>query len=302
MRKIAFGYSTLCNIRCRHCVAAGEEPQSTKMELDRAKKLIHELADANVGGISFTAGEPFIFFNDIVELVGLCRSLNIYTRVVTNCYWAASEEKAREKMQVLRNAGLSQLRLSFSRYHQEHVPPVNIVNAVKGCRANSIAYFVSFITDFSEEDDEYELFLQGNSLKYFPEPLIFAGRAENMSRRSIHTDYQENRCSMNPYLSPDMNLYACCDAGTEFTATDFFLLGNVNEKSIDALLTKSEADQLYCCIRNMGITPIASFAGLKAREIIQYRKCELCMKLFNSAENLAKMRNAAKGLLQSWVR
>ena len=90
MRNIAFGYSTRCNIKCEHCVAAGEKLASSKMELNEAKQSIKKLAAAGVTGISFTAGEPTIYYSDLLELLELCATHNIYTRVVTNSLWATN--------------------------------------------------------------------------------------------------------------------------------------------------------------------------------------------------------------------
>ena len=149
------------------------------------------------------------------------------------------------------------------------------------------------MTDFRKEDDQFEEFLRDNKLKYFPEPVIYAGRANGFSREKILTDYQENRCAMNPYLAPDLNMYACCDAGSHFTSTNFFFLGNLANNTIDQLITKSEVNPLYKCIRSMGITNIASFAGMKAREIITYRKCELCKRLFDSQEMLKTLQGSS---------
>jgi MoaA/NifB/PqqE/SkfB family radical SAM enzyme len=86
MRKLAFGYSTRCNIRCEHCVATEDLPAGRKMDHDKAKELIVEMARAGVGGISFSAGEPFLYFNKIAELVKLCSQIGIYTRIVTNSF------------------------------------------------------------------------------------------------------------------------------------------------------------------------------------------------------------------------
>ncbi len=302
MRKIAFGYSTRCNIRCSHCVAAGETPDIKKMELPKAKEIIRELSAAGVTGISFTAGEPFIYFNDLLEMVGLCRDLNIYTRIVTNSYWARSGEKAEEHLRQLKQHGLCQLRLSFSRWHQEHVPHENVLNAARGCVKNGIDYFVSFVTDFTEDDDRYEKYLRKHCLKFFPEPVIYAGRAGNFGRSGVFTDYQANCCPMNPYLAPDLNMYACCDAGSHFTVTNFFLLGNLNNHTVNHLFTKNETTPLYNCIRSMGITSIASFAGFKSRDIVTYRKCELCRELFNSPERLKLLEQAVVTYLPKWTR
>jgi len=53
MRKLAFGYSTKCNIRCEHCVATEDLSADKKMYSDRAREIIVEMAQAGVGGISF---------------------------------------------------------------------------------------------------------------------------------------------------------------------------------------------------------------------------------------------------------
>ncbi len=301
MRKIAFGYSNRCNIRCAHCVAVGDIPVNEKMDPSKAREVIKDMAEAGVTGISFTAGEPFIYFDDLLDQVSLCRELKIYTRIVTNSFWAKSPEKARQLINMLKQSGLSQLRLSYSRWHQENVPSSNILNAVQACQSAEIDYFISFVTDFSEEDDAYEQFLRQHGLKFFPEPVIYSGRANSFGREKIFTDYQANCCAMNPYLAPDLSMYACCDAGSHFNTTDFFLLGSLKNHAIDELFASSENNRLYNCIRSMGITNIASFAGFKTREIVTYRKCELCRKLFDSPEMLKSLQKSVSEL-QQWGR
>ena len=302
MRKIAFGYSTRCNIRCSHCVAAGETPDSSKMELAQAKNILREMAMAEVKGISFTAGEPFVYFDDLLELIDLCSENNIYTRVVTNSSWAKTPEQASEKMRQLKQCGLCQLRLSYSRWHQQHVPKQQVLYAAKACKEAGINFFISFVTDFSELDDPFEQYLRDNNLTFFPEPVIYAGRAEGFIQQPLFTDYQDNCCQMNPYVAPDLTMYACCDAGSHFNATNFFKLGSLKEWSVEQLLTKSETNTLYNCIRNMGITPIASYAGMKSRDIVTYRKCSLCKELFNDPDILHRLQKAAAGDLLRWHR
>lgn len=302
MRNIAFGYSTTCNIRCGHCVAAGDTPATQKMELSKAREIIRDMAMAGVTGVSFTAGEPFIYYDDILELVDLCHEKSMYTRIVTNSFWAKTPERTALLLGGLKQNGLSQLRLSYSRWHQQHVPQQNVLHAAEGCMQAGIDYFISFVTDFSEEDDPLEHYLRDHKLKFFPEPVIYAGRAEAISRRKILTDYQKNRCQMNPYLAPDLSMYACCDAGSHFDTTNFFFLGNLEDHAIEELFKKSESTPLYTCIRSMGITALASFAGMKARDIVTYRKCELCKKLFDVPETLRFFQDATGLELKKWVR
>lgn len=301
MRKVAFGYSTGCNVRCEHCVATHDTPVSRTMDHARAKELIGALARAGVGGISFSAGEPFLHFKEIAELVKLSGQHGIYSRIVTNSFWAGTGEAADSLVAELLANGLSQLRLSYSRWHQKNIDRENVLNAARSCRKFGLNYFVSFVTDFSPEDDPYEQFLREHGLKFFPEPVIYAGRAEAFRRRVILTDYQANCCDMNPYLTPDLDLYACCDAGSHFPETNFFYLGNLADHNPEELFSKSESEPLYNLIRTMGLTNIASYTGMKAREIITYSKCELCRRLFNSPESLTRLR-AELPQLAAWSR
>ncbi len=301
MRKIAFGYSTFCNIRCSHCVAA-QGDVGKKMELSRAKEIIRELAVAGVGGISFSAGEPLLYLDDLVQLLEVCTAHKMYTRVVTNSFWAKDTDSAQMVLSRLASAGICQVRLSFSRWHQQHVPRENIVRAVGACQDHVVDCFVSFVTDFSEEDDVCEQYLRDKELKFFPEPVIYSGRAGCFERKKLFTDYQENLCAMNPYIDPKYDMYACCDAGSHFTNTNFFYLGNLKDHSVDYLFSESENSKLYNCIRHMGITSIASFMGYKARDIITYRKCELCKLIFDSPENLKSILSADGSKLFEWWR
>lgn len=282
MRNIAFGYSTRCNITCDHCVAAGEKPSSSKMELVLAKQTIEKLAQAGVTGISFTAGEPVLFLSDLTELLLLCSKLDIYTRVVTNSFWAKDYESACQTVSALKMSGLQQLRLSFSRWHQTHINKENVYNAARACAELDVNYFVSFVTDFSEFDEEFEAYLREKKLQFFPEPLIYSGRAKGYLKNKINSDYNDNRCGMNPYLAPDFNLYACCDAGSHFSKTNAFYLGNLLHESPQTLFYRYDHNPLFQCIKHIGLSTIASFSGMTSREIIGYRKCELCEKLCNS--------------------
>jgi hypothetical protein len=272
-----------------------------KMDHDRAKEIIRELAQAGVGGISFSAGEPFLYFDEIAELVQLCSQLGIYTRIVTNSFWARTEESSDQYVSELKKNGLCQLRLSYSRWHQKNVNRNKVLNAARSCQKFGLNYFISFVTDFSKEDDLHEQFLRKHGLTFFPEPVIYAGRAESFKRRNILTDYQANCCDMNPYLSPELDMYACCDAGSSFLETNFFYLGNLNDNTPEQIFAKNETDRLYNLIRTMGLTNIASFAGMKAREIITYSKCDLCRKMFNCPDTLTQLRNEVSQLA-AWSR
>ncbi len=297
-RYAAFGYSLACNSSCAHCIARQDVGSASTMDITAAKALINELSRANVKGISFTAGEPLLFVAEINRLVGLCHICGMFSRVVTNAFWALTPQSADAIVTQLQKSGLSQLRISYSRWHGQFISQENTLNAARSCQRFGLDYFVSFITDFSPEDDARETFLRTHNLKYFPEPLLYFGGAANFKRPPACHDFHRLRCSFSPYVTPELDFYACCDAGSHFHRTGFFHVGSCTEQSMSALYTKLESQPLYHLIEQTGLSSLASSLGMPASKIVHYRKCELCEKLFNDPENLKHLKALlAKGLL-----
>ena len=56
-------------------MASGDLPAGRTMDHDKAIEIIAAMARAGVGGVSFSAGEPFLYYNQIAALVELCRKL-----------------------------------------------------------------------------------------------------------------------------------------------------------------------------------------------------------------------------------
>ena len=301
-RKIAFGYSTRCNVACGHCVAVEGHDGYQKMDLARAKTIISEMATAHIKGISFTAGEPLIYLNDMMDLLGVCKKNGIYSRIVTNGFWAKSIDCAEEVVSALKTAGLSQLRISYSRWHQDHIDRENIVSAANSCNKLGLDYFISFITDFTDQDESRERYLIEHRLRYFPEPVIYFGRAGDFDSPGLFNDYNANRCDMNPYVSPELDMFACCDAGSRFNQTGFLYLGNLNDHSIESLFQKYENNRLYRTVKTAGLTPMATSMGIPSKEIVTLRKCELCERLFNTQENLDRLQKLADSTPSPWIR
>ncbi|NNG01715.1 MAG: radical SAM protein [Desulfobacteraceae bacterium] len=301
-RRLAFGYSTQCNLNCGHCVAVDDTPAASTMALAEARTAVQELAFSDVKGISFTAGEPLLFLKELIELVRICAKHKIYTRVVTNGFWAKTPALAGDVVAELRTAGLSQLRISSSRWHQKQLSRQHIIHAAEASRMAGLDYFISFVTDFSGKDDSLEQFFQDNRLRYYPEPMIYFGRAGDLNRPKVSTDFYPNTCDMNPYLSPELNMFACCDAAGRFRKTGFLSLGNVKNSTIEELFQRYERNKVYALIKTAGLTALASHIGMKASEIVNYRKCELCEKLFDSPKNLRFIEQAAASDATRWVR
>jgi len=233
-------------------VATLDRLVSRTMDHARAKEIVAELARAGVGGISFSAGEPFLYFKEIAELVKLCDNMGSIPGLSTNSYWATNSEAADGLTAELQENGLCQLRLSYSRWHQKNINRNNVLQAARSCEKIGLNYFVSFVTDFSPEDESYEKFLRAQGLRFFPEPVIYAGRAESFPRRIIRTDYQANCCAHEPLSHPGSGSLRLLRCREPFPATNFFYSRKPGRPNRGAALAKSETEPLYNLIRTVG--------------------------------------------------
>jgi hypothetical protein len=291
---MAFGYSEECNARCAHCIVSDGSPRTARMPLDTAERILADLAAEGVKGISFTLGEPLLHYEDLRRLIRRSDGLGLFTRVVTSAYWASSAESADRIVAGLRQSGLSQLRVSCSRWHQADIPLENVANAARTCEKHGLNCFVSFLTDFSPEDDRLEAFLRERRLRYFPDPLLYFGAAARFRRPGIRYGYGPNRCVLSPTLTPSLDLFACCGPGVLFRKTGFFHVGNLGENSVHDLLRRMENHGLFRRIRTEGLTSLAVSLGFSASRIVTYPMCELCREIFDSREHV--------GTLESQVR
>ncbi|MBF0505749.1 MAG: radical SAM protein [Nitrospirae bacterium] len=79
-------YTDKCNARCPQCgMRVTEHFSRSKLDIETVKRMIDHAAENGVNALSFTGGEPFLFFDDIMELVTYAGDAGIkYTRTGTN--------------------------------------------------------------------------------------------------------------------------------------------------------------------------------------------------------------------------
>jgi len=285
MRLMGIGYSTKCNLHCKHCFVdtAREYYDNCTMELDHALDLINEAHEADVKGIFFTVGEPLLFHDDIKILIARCNQHKILTRVVTNGYWASTPEEADTMVSELVEAGLNHIRISCDRFHQEEVPMANIVNAVDSCNKYRLLYNVSFVTDFTEQDKDIELELKSNSLKYNAESLIYYGAATKLDRPTAIYPASDNKCPiMIPVVWPNGKIFSCCGPGGYFRETEVFAPADLNNISLSKYYRDFETNPIIQSIIQIGLTTMANSLGMLSCDIAKLHRCELCEKIFNS--------------------
>src|SRR5262249_28098859 len=128
-----------------------------RMRLEDARRWIVDASKIPIiKHINFTGGEPFLFQDEHVELLALCRSLKLGARMVTNGFWARTVDAGMEVLSRFKEAGLTELNFSADVFHLEFLPAETLRNALECARQLDFCRIVSFVTGFSKDPlDEF---------------------------------------------------------------------------------------------------------------------------------------------------
>lgn len=84
--------------------------------------------------VSLTGGEPFLLPELLRKVISYASDKGFKTEVATNCFWAESEERAREKLGSLVDLGLDVINISADDFHQEFISFSYIQNCYEAAK------------------------------------------------------------------------------------------------------------------------------------------------------------------------
>lgn len=127
--------SNICTAKCDMCCFYAGPSKSDMIDRTATINFLKSLDNApEIKMVHFSGGEPFLTFDFLLELIEICSNMGRRTSVLTNGYWALTEQIAFAKLQALSNTGLNQIGISFDEFHQEYVSHENVRNILKAAR------------------------------------------------------------------------------------------------------------------------------------------------------------------------
>lgn len=113
-----------CTAACQECCFECSPNRKEILNWDQIKSIIDSIAIAfpNTKLIAWTGGECTLLGEDLFRGIAYAKDKGISSRIVSNGWWASSDEKASEMVEKLKKAGLCELNISTGDNHQEYVP------------------------------------------------------------------------------------------------------------------------------------------------------------------------------------
>lgn len=242
--RFGFLITARCNASCTHCSVSSGPQRTEGLARDPLLRLIDEAAavwrQERAPGeplqLSISGGEPFLQFPLLLEVVAHGARLGAQMSCVTNGFWAASDERARSRLYALKDAGLSLLAVSTSRFHQAFVKRERVERALAIARDVGLRTALKCALTAGDKDraDGLEQWARARNvdqLEVFPVlPYLRDGAALPEHEYLRDAPLPEGTCPA-PMLTvrEDGRAYTCCMPGA---FTEFHGLGNALETGL----------------------------------------------------------------------
>ncbi|MCW4043026.1 MAG: radical SAM protein [Candidatus Bathyarchaeota archaeon] len=133
LKSLDFLLTFKCPSKCKHCSYRAGPDRTGFIDLEQAEKWLTELIEIQpLQSITVHGGEPFLYFKVLKGIFKKAKEFGIQERwVITNAYWAETEEVAEKKLSELKEAGLKCITFSVDAFHQEYIPIETVKTGIK---------------------------------------------------------------------------------------------------------------------------------------------------------------------------
>jgi hypothetical protein len=132
-----------CTFECDHCFVFGSPIAEGTFTLNQVRRVLDEATKiGSIRWIYFEGGEAFLFYPLMIESIKLARGAGFKVGIVTNAYFATTEEDAELWFRPLIELGIQDLSISDDEFHsdEKESPAKRALNAARkmGLPAGSI--------------------------------------------------------------------------------------------------------------------------------------------------------------------
>ena len=293
-----------CPVGCRHCLSSCTMQVPDLPALETHLAWITKVSRVDrCESISVTGGEPFLYFQRLLQIVDGCRTRGLDATVVTSAYWASSNEITADKLKKLADAGLTGMTVSTDEHHQERVPLANVSRVLNAAKENGISSRVAVTylpRGRSPEQVKGELrdklgqcTLDGVQIE--AGGIVKLGRAHELefpgTLRAKQTKLVCN--ALGPVIQPDGTVASCCRA--PLSSTSPLIIGNLNDEGFWPIYERFLNHPMIPFIQAWGLIEMLErlideglATGLEGyRDAREEEICELCQAILSEPAHVS---------------
>ena len=314
--RVVFSVTYDCPISCKYCVTESGPWNGPALDAPFMSSVIDQALEmGSLISVVFTGGEPLLKRHDVKAAISHAHQHRLWTRIVTNSFWATTPDIALHTLSELKLAGLSEINFSCDDLHQEHIPLERVRNAYHAARKldlpiliahkrvkngqitpESISDFLGVpLTEFKEDGKNQKTDLYSSSLTI---PIGHGAKSLNPAERIIYPASMSacsSPCSSilsSIIVSPTKDVRICC--GMIDQRVPELTVGSLESQTLAEIVCEGNTDLIANWLALEGPYGIMSFIQEKAPEV-KFQKqyvnhCHLCNDIFTRDD----VRNAIK--------
>jgi MoaA/NifB/PqqE/SkfB family radical SAM enzyme len=306
-----------CNAACRHCgFACGPDKNETMTVKDALFYIEAAKSFPSLKMVCLTGGEPFLYYDRVVDIMAHAFKQGLTSEIVTNCFWAENYEISFGKLKRLRELGLVNFVTSLDDFHLEYIPVDNIKNAIRvavdiGLKVTVKTLEYDNCRIKSEDVPELlELSQETKNLSLQKIEPVSEGRFKLLKSNKMVKDLEKRAirkqdvnlsggCSKIikfPAVNPMGELYPCCGFGDGSRFS-----GKYPDSNFYELLSMMQNNLLFNLLATLGPHGVLKLAEQYFTEPIRDsydNPCELCNFLFSTETTREAVCKAMKYLME----
>jgi hypothetical protein len=266
MTQVHFILTYMCTLDCEHCfVCSSPAAEGTFTPGQIARVLDQAVRLGTVDTIYFEGGEPFLFYPVLLEGIRQAKSRNFAVGIVTNGYFATSEENARCFLKPIQELGIADLSISDDIFHYENRQANAARRASETALAMGLPTLVLALDPGGSGPDSRAEIREGKKGVITGGSIMFRGRAAaKLSRNAPMQNWRMfTSCPYEDLANPS-RLHV--DAFGNLQICQGICMGNVWKKPLDELVRDYSAPDHPICgpliaggpaqlARQLGYTP-----------------------------------------------
>jgi hypothetical protein len=246
-----------CDIRCAHC---NQDHLKTDLDVASAQVAMTRLAVlGEINRYSFTGGEPFLRWANMLALARHGAALGLPFGVITNARWAKTATLAQERLGALHALGMDMLVVSYDPFHQAFVPETCVTNVLDAARQLDVPIQVyvsrADLTPIGTLSGAVAARF-GLAIEQVPvRDVVPLGHGAALGAPAAVPYAEVDKTCPVPddyNLWPDGEVLPCCSAGTHPDLS----LGNLYNDDLDAIVARRHQSPLLAMIHQHGLGEI----------------------------------------------
>ncbi len=146
-----------CSSKCRHCLYRCSSILPKKfIDLEMVNTICEVIQKKGNPTLHIGGGEPFLKAEKLPKVVDLILTHGFFIEYIeTNSSWWKDESSANLILRKLKKAGLNDLLISISPFHNEYIPfykVINVMNSAKKLGFSILPWVADFISDITTLD------------------------------------------------------------------------------------------------------------------------------------------------------